>query len=100
MRLKVRAENGDLWVYAEGGWISEKDIYIEGTEGKRPCTGIVDDTTPLNVRFGPGTDYAINTSLPDGTYVRVLERITCKKHDWGFVGDGWIYMDNVDIHGT
>ena len=94
---QIKIEDDGLWVYADGGWIREKEIYIEGTAGKRPCTGIVDDTTPLNVRVGPGTDYDINTALPDGTYVQVLERITRKKHDWGFVGDGWIYMDNVDI---
>ena len=95
---QIKLSNGKLWIYAGGGWVSGSDVYVEGAEGKRPCTGIVVDTTPLNVRMGPGTDYEINTALPNGTYVEVLERITRKKHDWGFVGNGWIYMDNVDIH--
>lgn len=93
---QIQLANGTLWIFAGGGWINGSDVYVEGAEGKRPCTGIVVDTTPLNVRMGPGTDYEINTSLPNGTYVVVLERITRKKHDWGFVGNGWIYMDNVD----
>ena len=94
---KLEMQNGDVWIYAEGGWLKGKDIYIEGDEGKRPAQGIVVDETPLNVRRGPGTNYEIVRSLPYGTEVHVIERINRGKFDWGFVGDGWIYMEHVSL---
>ena len=93
---KLELKDGAVWIYANDGWIRGEDVYIEGEEGKRPCTGIVVDSTPLNVRQGPGTNYEIITSLPYGTYVEVIERINRGEYDWGFIGNGWIYMKNVD----
>ena len=94
---KLEVKNGDVWIYAEGGWIKGEDVYIEGDEGLRPAHGIVVDSTPLNVRVGPGTNYEILRSLPYGTEVHVIERINRGKYDWGFVGDGWIYMEHVSL---
>ena len=94
---KLEMQNGDSWIYVDGGWINGKDVYIEGDEGKRPAHGIVVDETPLNVRRGPGTNYDIIRSMPYGTEVYVFERINRGKFDWGFVGDGWIYMEHVSL---
>ena len=97
---KLEMKNGDVWIYANDGWINGDDVYIEGDEGKRPCSGIVVDSTPLNVRQGPGTNYEIITSLPYGTYVEVIERINRGKYDWGYIGNGWIYMEHVELEAT
>lgn len=95
---KLELKNGQVWIYANDGWINGNNVYIEGDEGKRPCSGIVVDSTPLNVRIGPGTNYEIVTSLPFGTRVEVIERINRGEYDWGFIGNGWIYMKNVDTN--
>lgn len=95
--LEIIKTNMGEWAYTEGGWVNLTGLYIEGRKGNRPCTGMVIDSTPLNVRMGPSTDCSINTSLPYGTYVNVLERINCNGNDWGFVGNGWIFMNLVDI---
>ena len=90
--------NGTEWAYTEKGWVNMTDIYLEGRTGTRPCNGMVIDSTPLNVRVGPSTDYDVNTTLNYGRYVTVKERIRCNGHDWGYIGNGWIYMDLVSIN--
>ena len=99
-RVKILEQltvDGQKWGYAEEGWVPMEFLYLEGDAGKRPCEGIVIDSTPLNVRMGPSTKFSIITSLPYGTPVEVIERIKCNGNDWGFIGTGWIYMKNVDI---
>ena len=95
--MEVINTSGGEWAYLEGGWVNVTNLYIEGRRGNRPCSGMVIDSTPLNVRVGPSTDYSINTSLPYGTYVNVMERINCNGNDWGYIGNGWIFMNLVDM---
>lgn len=94
---KLEMQNGDVWIYTENGWIKGDDIYIEGDNGLRPAHGVVVDETPLNVRRGPGTNFEILNSLPYGTEVHVIERINRGEFDWGYTGEGWIYMKNVSL---
>ncbi len=89
--------SGSWWAYTPHGWVCMDFIYEEGTVGTRPCTAMVIDKTPLNVRVAPGTDNEILTTLRYGDYVRILERIERNGKDWGFTGTGWIYMDLTEI---
>ena len=89
---------GELtWAYTEAGWMPTDSIYEEGTTGYRPCSAIVIDPTPLNVRIAPGTDKEILTTLTYGDRVNILERINYNGSDWGFTGTGWIFMDLTEI---
>ncbi len=96
--LLAVVEIGDLtWTYTEAGWMPADAIYEEGTTGFRPCSAIVIDPTPLNVRIAPGTDKEILTTLTYGDHVEILERIHYNGSDWGFTGTGWIFMDLTEI---
>lgn len=88
---------GLIWAYTEEGWMPTDAIYEEGTTGFRPCSAIVIDPTPLNVRIAPGTDKDILTTLTYGDRVEILERINYNGSDWGFTGTGWIFMDLTEI---
>lgn len=88
---------GAWWAYTPHGWICMDYVYEEGTVGNRPCTAMVIDKTPLNVRLAPGTDNEVLTTLRYGDYVDILERVKRNGKDWGFTGTGWIYMDLTEI---
>ena len=47
------------------------------------------DATSLNIRSGPGFNYARQGSLPDGALVEILET----RGDWGRITQGWINLD-------
>lgn len=85
------------WGYTESGWIPMDELYEEGTQGFRPCRAMVIDSTPLNVRKGPGTGHAVVTTLNYGDYVDILERVQFNGSDWGYTGEGWIYMGLTEI---
>lgn len=85
------------WAYTTQGWMPTDAIYEEGTTGFRPCSAIVIDPTPLNVRIAPGTDKEILATLTYGDHVQILERINYNGSDWGFTGTGWIFMDLTEI---
>ena len=89
--------SGSWWAYTPHGWICMDAVYEEGTVGQRPCTAMVIDKTPLNVRLAPGTDNKVLTTLRYGDYVNILERIRYNGKDWGFTGTGWIYMELTEI---
>ena len=74
-----------------------ESVYVEGTEGQRPCYVMVIDSTPLNVRLAPGTDNEVLDQLHYGDYVDILERVERNGNDWGYTGEGWIFMDLTEI---
>lgn len=86
---------GERWGYTDSGWIALKNVYVEGETGEGACHVKVIDTTPLNVRVGPGTGYDVVRTLEIGSYTDVLFQVYTGKDYWGFMGDGWIYMGLV-----
>lgn len=86
---------GARWGYTDSGWIDLTNVYVEGETGEGACHVKVIDTTPLNVRVGPGTGYDVVRTLAIGSYTDVLFQVYTGKDYWGFMGDGWIYMGLV-----
>lgn len=89
--------DGYWYGYTEKGWVTMNDVYLEGTAGLRACRVMVIDSTPLNVRTGPGTDFGKITKLYYGDYVDILERVERNGSDWGYTGEGWIFMDLTQV---
>jgi uncharacterized protein YgiM (DUF1202 family) len=87
------------WWYGGGRWLKGTDVYVEGEMGRRPASGIIIDTTPLNVRSGPTKKYGVVTTMPVGGFASVMEQIDCGGNNgvWGYTGVGWIYMPIVRI---
>lgn len=89
--------DGYWYGYTDRGWVIMDDVYLEGTEGRRSCRVMVIDSTPLNVRTGPGTDFGKITKLYYGDYVDILEQVTRNGSDWGYTGEGWIFMELTQV---
>ena len=89
--------NNARWGYTDSGWINLADVYVEGETGDGACYVKVIDTTPLNVRVGPGTGYDVIRTLDVRSYTDVLFQVNTGKDYWGFIGDGWIYMGLVKV---
>lgn len=85
------------WGYTDSGWVDLSNVYIEGTVGQGACRGTVIDTNAINVRSGPGTGYELVRSIPIRSSVEVLFQVTVNSTVFGFVGDGWVYMDYLKI---
>lgn len=85
------------WGYTDSGWIDLANVYVEGETGEGACYVQVVDTTPLNVRIGPGTGYDVLRTLSIRSYTDVLFQVNTGTDNWGFIGDGWIYMGLVKI---
>lgn len=89
--------DGARWGCTDSGWIELTDVYVEGEKGEGACYVQVIDTTPLNVRVGPGTGYDIIRTLDLKSFTDVLFQVSTPNNYWGFVGDGWIYMGLVTV---
>ena len=85
------------WGYTDSGWIDLANVYVEGETGEGACYVQVVDTTPLNVRIGPGTGYDVLRTLSIRSYTDVLFQVNTGTDNWGFIGDGWIYMGLVKV---
>jgi len=85
------------WGYTDSGWINLANVYVEGETGEGACHVQVVDTTPLNVRIGPGTGYDVLRTLSIRSYTDVLFQVNTGTDNWGFIGDGWVYMGLVKI---
>ena len=97
-QVYVQIEMGGYrWGHTDYGWVPMDLVYVEGTAGLRACTAMVIDTTPLNVRLGPGTDYEKLSKLHYGDYVEILEQVERDGKDWGYTGEGWIYTELTEI---
>ena len=55
-------------------------------------TGKVSSSTVLNVRSGPGTNYARVSQLTPGTKVEIIEQTTVNGVRWGRMEKGWVCM--------
>ena len=88
---------GKKWGCIEKGWICLDYVYIDGTTGENSGTGTVNVTDQLNIRSGPGTNYAIAGSLKGGTKVTILTQIKIGDTTWGCIDKGWISMEFVDM---
>ena len=87
----------DIWGYVEcqdgnvRGW-----ILLDGTEENQQIVGTVIGPKNLNIRSGPGTDYAIVSFLTPGSQVSIYEVVTLNDQQWGRVGgDSWVCMDYI-----
>lgn len=60
-------------------------------------TGKVSSSTVLNVRSGPGTNYARVSQLTPGTKVEIIEQTTVNGVRWGRMEKGWVCMQYVDM---
>ncbi len=88
-------ETQDGWGKTSKGWVSLKYVYRDGDVGSNGCSGTV-TATQLNKRAGPGKNYEKTGSLNNGASVKVLQRVTVKGEEWGYVEGGWISMKYVD----
>lgn len=52
----------------------------------------------LNIRSGPGTNYASVGSLAAGTTVTITERKTAGGREWGKMDKGWVCMDYISLN--
>ncbi len=72
---------------------------ISGATGSRPIAIILPEV--MNVRIGPGIDYDVLTTLPQGTQVKVVG--IDPNSDWllveldGLTSLGWVYRDLVQV---
>ncbi len=72
---------------------------ISGATGSRPIAIIQPEV--MNVRIGPGIDYDVLTTLPQGTQVKVVG--IDPNSDWllveldGLTSLGWVYRDLVQV---
>lgn len=89
--------DGKKWGCIEKGWIALEYVYIDGTTGENSGTGTINVTDQLNIRSGPGTNYAIAGSLKGGTKVTILTQIKIGDTTWGCIDKGWISMEFVDM---
>ena len=89
--------SGSRWACTDSGWIELSNVYVEGEKGEGACYVQVVDTTPLNVRVGPGTGYDIIRTQDMKSYTNVLFQVSTSNNYWGFIGDGWVYMGLVEV---
>ena len=92
-------ETSNGWGKTNKGWVSLKYVYMDGDTGSNGCSGVVTAAAGLNVRTGPGSNYARVKTLAKGTKVTVKERIKINGTYWGYASGGWICMDYVDVDG-
>ena len=60
-------------------------------------TGTVISSTNLNVRSGPGTNYARVGQLTPGTKIEITEQTKVSGISWGKTAQGWVCMNYVKM---
>ena len=60
-------------------------------------TGTVTSSTNLNVRSGPGTNYARVGQLTPGTKIEITEQTKVSGTSWGKTAQGWVCMSYVKM---
>ena len=84
------------WGCIKNGWISMDYVYVDGTVGEGGGAAIVTGDQ-LNIRSGPGTNYASVGTLNSGDEVNILAQFTINGKIWGCISKGWISMDYVGV---
>ena len=97
-RVEILEKSGG-WGRIDKGWISLDYVYQDGTAGKNTAKGVVTGTQ-LNIRTGPGTNYAQAGSLAFGDRVNILEQFTIDGKKWACIDKGWISLEYVYVDGT
>lgn len=93
---------GTTWGCTKDGWVSmdfidtgdtsDNDDEDDDDEGRyATVTG-----SNLNIRSGPGTEYATVGSLTRDEVVTILDTTTVDGEVWGKIRQGWISMDYVE----
>ncbi|SFL85123.1 N-acetylmuramoyl-L-alanine amidase [Salibacterium qingdaonense] len=91
----ARAMNGDI----QDGNDGSQEQPPEDTGSEILYEGVVDASTPLNVRSGPGTENHVLYTLQDGSTIDVHERTGSWLKIDGHGGEGYVhgnYVTNVD----
>ena len=107
--------NNATWAKIDQGWVYmyyiQLDTTTSGTTGSTgtntgttsgttsgKSVGIVNSNIDLNVRSGPGIDYAKVNSLKKGTQVIVYEQTLANGMLWGRIGDNqWVSLNYVTL---
>lgn len=89
---------GTTWGCTKDGWVS-MDYINTGNSNTNNNDDDDDDGryatitgTNLNIRSGPGTDYASVGSLSKDEVVKILDTTTVDGVTWGKISQGWISM--------
>lgn len=93
-RVAILETNGD-WGRTIHGWIYLGYVYMDGTVGEYTAKGVV-TASRLNIRKGPGTQYAIAGAYYEGDKIQILEQFTYNGVTWGCTKDGWVCMSYVE----
>lgn len=88
--------NGVTWGCTNKGWISLQYVTMDGVSTGKDQTGKI-TANGLNIRGGPGTEYASVGSLNAGDQVTIYSTTTVDGVTWGNVDKGWISMDYVEL---
>ena len=88
--------NGVTWGCTNKGWISLQYVKMDGVSTGNDKNGIITGDG-LNIRSGPGTNYASVGTLNTGDRVTIVNTTTVGDTTWGNIAQGWISMKFVDI---
>ena len=111
--------NNTTWAKIDQGWVYmyyiQLDTATSGTTGSTGSTGstgnnaatgtttgksvgIVNSNIDLNVRTGPGVDYAKVNSLKKGTQIVIFEQTLTNGMLWGRIGENqWVSLNYVTL---
>lgn len=90
----------DGWAETDNGWLSlaALELYDAMPDYFWETHTVTGDR--VNVRSGPGTDYAIVKKVVRGEQVEIGQQFHDGELLWGDTGDGWICMDYVYRDGS
>lgn len=88
--------DGVTWGCTNKGWISLQYVKMDGVSTGNDKNGIITGDG-LNIRSGPGTNYASVGTLNTGDRVVIVNTTTVGDTTWGNIAQGWISMKFVDV---
>lgn len=105
--LETKTVDDTLWGRTNQGWVGMGYVRMDGTtlpendavtsDGNTTVLGYgVVDLGKLNVRLGPGTDYAKVRTVTSGTRYAYYQQ----EEGWVRIEDGWVSTDYFYIEGT
>ena len=87
-------ETNSGWGRTARGWIALNYVYLDGQVGQNPMVGnVIADL--LNVRSGPGSQYAATTTYKKGDRLLILEQVYSGSAYWGYTRYGWVCMNYI-----
>lgn len=96
--LEQKTVRGVAWGRTDLGWVCMQ--YVRVDEDWTNDTGIyavVDSTTRLNIRSGPGVGYSPAGKYAPGEKIVILEQTSVSGRKWGRTDKGWVCMDYVRL---